>query len=669
MPAQGLGIRWTWLLVVFLLVVMAAQLALSARRESQTFDEAAHLYAGYSYWKHADFGRNPEHPPLVKLLAALPLVGKQLIEPTDQNRGFKIDGFISGRNFVYGNGGDRLLFPARMAASLLTLALALVVFLAAREMFGEGAGFVALLLVAFEPNLLAHGALVTTDVGVALFLLLTVYLFYRYVKSPSWMRLGAVGIAAGLTLAAKHSGVLVFPMLLLLSVCEVIRGWRAPDEGARTSRRQLALRYLGSMVVIGMMAVAILWAFYGFRYNARPGLEQLRPSLAASLQELKPGEARALSAASRMHALPEAYIYGLSDVRQLPQYIRSYAFGTVYPHGVWFYFPATLVVKSTLAFLALLAICKLAIVTRRFTRWREILFLAVPAALYLLVAMGSGLNLGVRHILSVYVFLAVLVAGAAWSLVERNRRWAYVVGALLVFHAVSSLHAFPSYIAYSNEAFGGPAKTYKALTDSSVDWGQQLKSVKSYLDQRQVHECWFAYLAQTAVEPSDYGIPCKPLPVVSSLWLGEHMRVPASIDGPVLISASILSGYHTGAGALNPYDGFNRVQPTAVIDNGVLVFDGHFDVSLVSAITHTDFAYEAITANRLNEALAEAQTAVSLAPDDVASRYCLGAMLEVAKRPAEAREQYAKALELATTVNPEFQVGWAAAMKRKLGVQ
>src|ERR1017187_8617519 len=106
----------------------------------------------------------------------------------------------------------------------------------------------------------------------------------------------------------------------------------------------------------------------------------------------------------------------------------------------------------------------------------------------------------VRHILPVYIFLAVPIAGAAWALAERNRRWLYAVVVLLVFQAVSVLHAFPDYIAYTNEAFGGPANAYKYVSDSSADWGQQLKSVKRYLDARGVKNCWFAYFSQSVVD-------------------------------------------------------------------------------------------------------------------------------------------------------------------------
>src|ERR1044072_9428700 len=209
--------------VVTLILILGVQLALSVRQESQTWDEGDHIFAGYMTWTRADFGLDPEHPPLLKQLATAPLLPLPLNVPELQNRNFKEEAFLDGKEFLYRNDADAILFRTRMAAALLTLLLALLVFAATREMFGTGAAFVALALLAFEPNLLAHGALVTTDAGISCFMFATIYAFYRYAKAPSLWRLSLVGVAAGLALAVKPSGIFLFPMLFLLAVCEVVR--------------------------------------------------------------------------------------------------------------------------------------------------------------------------------------------------------------------------------------------------------------------------------------------------------------------------------------------------------------------------------------------------------------------------------------------------------------
>jgi hypothetical protein len=157
---------------------------------------------------------------------------------------------------------------------------------------------------------------------------------------------------------------------------------------------------------------------------------------------------------ARFHVLPESYLYGLADVRLTANFYTSYVLGKIYAHGVWFYFPIAFLIKSTIGFMALVLLSVVAIATRRLKCWREILFLIIPPTFYLIVAFTVGMNIGVRHILPVYVFLSALVGGAAWALVRQNRKWAYLVVALLLIHAISSLRTFPVYIAYANELLG-----------------------------------------------------------------------------------------------------------------------------------------------------------------------------------------------------------------------
>ncbi len=148
--------------VVSLLLVLEFQLLYSVKQESLTFDEGDHIFAGFMSLKHYDFGLNPEHPPFVKMIAAIPLLGMGLHQPQLQNRYFKDEAYLSGRDFIFRNDHEKVIFRARMSASLFALIAALLAFGIAREMFGTGAGMLALVLIVFEPNFLAHGALVTT---------------------------------------------------------------------------------------------------------------------------------------------------------------------------------------------------------------------------------------------------------------------------------------------------------------------------------------------------------------------------------------------------------------------------------------------------------------------------------------------------------------------------
>lgn len=654
-----------------LLLVLFLQLALSVHRNSITWDEDDHIFAGYMSWKHADFGLNPEHPPLVKLVAAIPLLNMPLTLPVVQDRSFKYEAFRDGKDFLFKNDANTMLFRARIAVSFFTLLLALLVFLAAQEMFGTGAGFIALALLAFDPNLLAHGAVVSTDAGLSCFMFAAAYAFYRYVKVPSAWRLIVTGLATGLALAAKHTGILLFPMLFLLAGCEVVRSKRASNTqgGLQASPAKRARQLAIALVAISVIAITVLWGAYGFRYQARAEGRQMNPPLSEFVQGLsRPHEVRLLHTVARFHLLPESYVYGLADVRIMSDFYTSFLLGKVYPHGVWFYFPVAFVIKSSLSFLLLLLITIWTIAARRLAAWREIIFLTVPPIFHLAIAMSAGMNIGVRHILPMYLFLSVLIGGAAWSLIQRNRKWTYVIVVLLIFQAISTSRAYPSYIAYANEFWGGPARVHDLLSDSNSDWGQQLHDVRRYLDEHNIKDCWFIYFAEGVVDASYYKIPCRQLPTMDSLWMEEPLNAPPAIDGTVLVSAGDLSGFEFGAGPLNPYEQFKSLRPTAVIDYGVFVYNGHFEIPLAASISHSQKAEWLLEAKQLPEALEEAQEAVALAPGAAKPNALLGDILSAMGRPDEARASYQKARTLATTIAPDFQVGLANELEKKLAV-
>ena len=323
---------------------------------------------------------------------------------------------------------------------VLAVLLALLIFFATNEMFGKWAGVFALVIWAFDPLAIAHGARVTTDTGASLFFFATTYAFYRYVKAPSVMRLALVGLAAGLALASKHSGLLILPMLFLLALAEFARGWRT--RGVVPFGRPLC-GSLARLSATTLLAVAVLWASYGFRFAARPDGLALNPPFAEQISGLSPTQKSLLSTAAAWHVLPESYLYGLAVVLLAGEGYHSYALGTIYPHRVWFYFPLAFSIKTTLGLLGLVVLSVIAVVFGRMGRAREVLFLTIPPAVYFLFAMALGMNIGVRHIMPVYVYVAALAGGAAWRLGQSNRRWAYVTVALLVLHVASSVKAFP----------------------------------------------------------------------------------------------------------------------------------------------------------------------------------------------------------------------------------
>jgi tetratricopeptide (TPR) repeat protein len=194
-----------------------------------------------------------------------------------------------------------------------------------------------------------------------------------------------------------------------------------------------------------------------------------------------------------------------------------------------------------------------------------------------------------------------------------------------------------------------------------------MKSVDRYLQQRNIKNCWFAYFGQGVTDFSYYGIPCKPLITADSLFIDGPHDVPPAIDGPVLMSAGVLSGFEFGPGALNPYEQFKQLTPDAVIDYGVFVYSGHFDIPLAAALSHMQKSQILLKANQPGQALAEARQAETLAPDSSAVNQQLGQALDANGQPSGALPYYRKALALAQTIEPAFQVSSIPALEQRLG--
>ena len=673
--------RWVTAAVLALLLILSTQILHAIHGQSLTWDEGDHIFAGYESWKTHDFGLNPEHPPMVKLLATLPLLPLHLNVPPLQHRFFKTESYLDGQQLLFHNGpadgglytAETLVFRARLPTLLFALAAALLVFFAAREMFSLRAGLIALTLFCFDPTLLAFGAYVTTDMAASCTIFATIYALWRYLQRPTPARLLVVGLAAGLALAAKHSTILLAPMLVLLLAGELAAralSGRRPRDPQQTTLARTALHYAAALAGLTVTAVLVLWAFYFFRYNARPAGLTLSPSLADYVGPLAGIEARGILFAARFHLLPESYLYGLADVRKMANDMPSYFFGHVYLHGIWYYFPIVFLIKSTLSLLAALALTAFAIARGYLRNIRDLWFLIAPPALYFTVAMSSHLNIGARHILPVWVFCCVLAGAGLSALIDHSRRWLYPVAAILLFQIATTLHASPNYIPYSNEAWGGPTRTFRYLSDSNTDWAQQLLATADYLRQHHIQHCSIAYFAAPFILPADYGIPCRLLPTPDSLFIDAILPAPAHIDtrtdGPILISAGDLNGFELGSSVLNPYQSFQRVTPTAFIQDGIFVFNGSFDIPLAAALAPTQRANALLAASNIPAALQQATLAESIAPNAVQLEIALGDALAASNNNPAAREAYNRAAATIQTMDPDARTQWLTTIHKKL---
>ena len=569
-------------------VVLAAGVALyvslavgSMRGKSATFDEAAHLPAGYTYLKLRDHRLNPEHPPLIKVLAAAPLLLMDVqLKPDDEAWRLRRQ-WEFGRRFLYRwNDADRLLFRARLAIVALGALLGVAVFLRARRGWGLAAGALALFLCAFSPDVLAHGQIVTTDVGAALFMFLSVVAFERLVERATAGRLLAAGLAAGAAIASKFSMLVLAPILAVLAVVAVLsrepmtRAWKrgAPDDvlgrGARAAHVALLL------VGIAVGALIVLWATYGFASPLAPdpGVESAFDWGRVSGRG-GPVEA-AIGAARRIHALPEAYAFGFLRFFRHSEARPTFLLGHLSDSGFWYYFPVTFALKTPLALVALLI---LSVATRRHhpATLRTELFLWLPVAVYFVLACTLGLNIGHRHLLPVYPFLFVIAGRCAAHAVVRVP--AILSGAAVVilaaWYGVSVAGVHPHYLAYFNELAGGPAGGYRYLVDSNLDWGQDLPGLKAWMDRNGVARIKLSYFG--TADPQYHRIDCDLLPGQMLPPPREVVREIAPGD-VVAVSATNLQGVYLDPADRPLMERLRAQAPVATIGHSILVYRAGF---------------------------------------------------------------------------------------------
>jgi hypothetical protein len=646
--SHGSSRWWRLMLPVALISVFVAVVLLSDLRMSQTFDEGFHLAAGYRYLQCGDFGINSEHPPLVKMVAALALRITHTPPPSagvcGQEETTKDHGYLLGLTYLYKQGLDAqaVLFKGRAATVVFAVALLTFVFFYARNLFGYWTAIVALLLAVSEPTLIAHAALVTTDMAASAGLMAAVFSLDVYLRRRTPLFLLMAGLGCGFAFSVKHSGVIVVPILLALSIAHLLL-----ERDDQTKRSQRWLRTAAAVAAILLIAVGVLWATYGFRFWPRPSGAPMTTTLADFLTQVRAQGTTGLMPdhlipfAAHWHLLPLAYLYGLVDVLNVSHPgLPPWILGHLLPHGVWYYFPVTFLIKSTPAFLVLLLLSKLSGGWLRPDRRRTAVFLLLPVLIWYGIAMTSGLDIGYRHVLPTVAFLAIFIAGGLSHLVTTTKRnaWKVVAAVLVLGHVASAAFAYPDYFPYSDELLGGKQNTYKYLTDSNNDWGQALYETALWLKQHGITDCWIAY--DGAADSKYYGVPCRVLPGNP----GDMLPIPpASASGLFIISGLSHAGVEWEPEDLQPYYGFHAAQPTDNIGGAMLVYRGAFDLRKVQAVSYIIHANNELAKNPA-ESLSDAQAALAITPTSVRARLAEGHAFEALGRSQEAHQSFFAAL-------------------------
>jgi len=489
--------RWARFAAIGLLALFAVLAGWTAWTTSPTFDESGHIVCGYAWWQ-ADKPRMPFQSLMVsQRWMTLPLLWSKPQFPLlpEINAGLARQqdmGFLL--LFRDGNDWAAIVRPCRAMILLAAVLFGWALFRWSRALWGDAGALITLTLYCLSPEVLAHGGLATTDLMTALLFALAAHLFWGVLHRLTWLRLLMTGMAIGALLSVKLSSLLFVPMAVAMLLVRLgggapllVRG-RAVAAGGRT-RGGLLLACVG----LALIAWATIWAIYGFRYSADiPGVSSMLN------WDLDPGRFvdRAVDTLRSGRWLPEAYLFDLHLFSQHTARL-SYLFGDYSTHGWWTFFPAVYLYKTPLPALAILVVAFGAFA--QFRRCRAQLYALTPWLVLLVVYLGAAIlvrfNVGSRHLLPTYAPLFIVAgAAAAWG----ERRWARAV--LLVsmgWLLAENLRVGSDHMAYFNELAGGPSQGHRVFVDSSLEWGQHLPALETWLARRRdsapVYVAYFGY--------------------------------------------------------------------------------------------------------------------------------------------------------------------------------
>lgn len=540
---------------------------LSFLQKSPTVDEPIHLFAGHSYLKWGDFRANPEHPPFAKIWAALPLLAFDVKDTAPSNPLWDLipesvrpapTRDLAEEMFFAANDGEALFFYAKLQMIFLGMLLGIFVYVWSRELFGLKAALAALFIFALDPNILAHSQLVHTDVPFTAFFFIGTYFFWRTLNRGRWTDFGLACLCFALACVTKYSWVAIVPIWGTLGLAKIFSISPAGSPG----RGKKALLSAGVLACAGMAAYVFVWAAYGFRFEAIPGGPPLH------IDWVMPPEHSPLRAVatfiSERRIFPEAWIYGQLYVLK---YLQRHTFllGQYSPDGFWSYFPVTFAAKTPVPTMIVLILAVGMLIRGRIGKEHGF-FLLIPPALYFSFVVASRANLGVRYILPIYPFLFVLAGGAVARLLQGERWIKAGVTLLAVWSLWSCVGTYPHYLAYFNELVGGPKNGHHVLLDSNLDWGQDLKGLKRWMDAHGVNKIEFLYFG--AAPPEFYGIDAT---YMQGSWFGYDPPATRTAEAPryVAMSAELLYGLSRENDLVQRY---RSREPVASIGHSIFIY-------------------------------------------------------------------------------------------------
>lgn len=465
--------------------VLAA--ALSVWKKSTTWDEPFHLAGGIAQLQTGSPRLNVDHPPLARLLGALPslVIETPVVLASDPAAWQRAD-LMTAPNAIFGTIEDQLLWPARLLMLTLAVLQGWLLYAWGTRLFGPERALLPLALFAFCPVLLANAPLVTTDMAVTTFMFAALYAWWRYLQAPSGVHLAWACLSVAAALSSKHTALLLAPIFMGLGIVAVT----APSVLGGHPLRRLKV-VCGSLLIIGTAAVVGIDLAFFF-----DGVFLTPPELVAEAQHLPPSF---IAVAERISHWWPAWL-----PMPLPFYylIGALWAGAIVGMGHWTYFlgePGTggwpnffvvlLLVKLSIPSLLLIGWGVSKACARLPREWWNLLFLVFPPLLLILIASTGSKQIGIRHIMPALPFLFLL---AGYSLRDRLPRWkSVIVATLLVLNAIASLTVHPYYLMYFNFLGGGPERGWHVSVSGDA-WGQGDADLVRWLQARRINS--LAYL-------------------------------------------------------------------------------------------------------------------------------------------------------------------------------
>jgi len=534
--------NWVYNWIALALLCLLVALCLSSMRfNAPTSDEQNHISRGYHYLVTGNLDLNVT-PPLVNALSGVPLLfQKGIVVPGYDvtHRKTYINEFAEDFVWVY-NDAEEVINGGRLAIICLSVVLAYLVFRWARELWGVKAGLLALFLYVLDPNILAHSQLVTTDLGVACLIFAATYFLWRFLRGRCNRDLLLAGVLLGLAQATKQSALLLLPIFALIvlldATCQhdlTLRG-RWPWRLRLSGKRWRAVLYSVGAVGLVLLCAALLAMWASYRFETAPLVAH--QTTHATVDRFIPGGPLREIAYAVLEHTPLPFPTYFRGIRWLQRYAQrgapAFLVGQYATKGWWYYFLVAFAIKTPLPTLLLVATAVYLSLRRSSDPDKREYVLYVPVAAFFVATLFSFLNIGYRHILPVLPFLFVWVSKVVTLADKRWTRAALVV--LCLWSVVGSARIYPHYLAYFNESIGGPQNGYKYLVDSNLDWGQDLKNLKAYMDRNGLQTIHLAYFG--SAHPDYYGIHAVPVPQEKPDDLGSQPQEVYAISATYLQS-------------------------------------------------------------------------------------------------------------------------------------